>query len=149
MSTDTQDPAGARTAPARAELAVGGMTCASCAARIERKLNRLDGARATVNFATETATVAYDPAAVTPDELVAVVEATGYTARLPQPPAPAEPASADEARDADRDEAAALRQRLVVSAVLTVPVVVLAMVPVWQFRFWQWLSLTLAAPVVV
>src|SRR5512135_23249 len=149
MSTDTQAPAGAWTAPARVDLAVGGMTCASCAARIERKLNRLDGVHATVNFATETATVAYDPAEITPDELVAAVEATGYTARLPRPPAAAEPTSADEAWDADRDETTALRRRLVVSAVLTVPVVLLAMVPVWQFRFWQWLSLTLAAPVVL
>src|SRR5512135_843152 len=148
MSTDTQAPAGAWTAPARVDLAVGGMTCASCAARIERKLNRLDGVHATVNFATETATVAYDPAVVTPDELVAAVEATGYTARLPMPPARSE-APPTGAEPEPTDETDSLRRRLLVSAALTVPVVLLAMVPAWQFRFWQWLSLTLAAPVVL
>ncbi|HMA46194.1 MAG TPA: cation transporter, partial [Frankiaceae bacterium] len=148
MSTDTQAPAGTRTAPARVELAVGGMTCASCAARIERKLNRLDGVHATVNFATEIATVAYDPAEVTPDELVAAVEATGYTARLPRPPVRSEtPSTGQEPEPADETDS--LRRRLLISAALTVPVVLLAMVPVWQFRFWQWLSLTLAAPVVL
>ncbi|HVQ94130.1 MAG TPA: cation transporter, partial [Mycobacteriales bacterium] len=124
------------------------MTCASCAARIEKKLNRMDGVTATVNFATETATVTYQPVAATPADLVATVEATGYTARLPPPPAPAggaQPAAAGAARG----EADSLRQRLLVCAVLTVPVVVMAMVPAAQFRFWQWLSLTLAAPVVV
>jgi P-type Cu+ transporter len=134
------------TAPARVELAVGGMTCASCAARIEKKLNRVDGVTASVNFATETATVSYDPAAVTTDQLVSVVEATGYSARLPQPSTPA-----DSSHDHDdgEDAAAGWRQRLVVSAVLTLPVVLMAMVPALQFRFWQWLSLTLAAPVVI
>ena len=85
MSTDAEIPTGTAPAPARVELAVGGMTCASCAARIEKKLNRLDGVTATVNFATETATVAYDPATVSPDDLVATVAATGYTARRPEP----------------------------------------------------------------
>ncbi|TAM81268.1 MAG: copper-translocating P-type ATPase [Jatrophihabitans sp.] len=128
-------------ATASIELAVGGMTCSSCAARVEKKLNRLDGVSATVNFATETATVRFDPAAVSPDDLVATVEATGYTARLPQAPQPA-PTTED-------DELAPLRRRLLVSAVLTLPVLVLAMVPSAQFDNWQWLSLTLAAPVVV
>ncbi|RLK23948.1 Cu+-exporting ATPase [Micromonospora sp. M71_S20] len=132
------------TAPNQIELAIGGMTCASCAARIEKKLNRMDGVTATVNYATEKATVRYADE-VTPDELIATVEKTGYTAALPPPPTPAggEPAAEPV------DELRGLRTRLWVSAVLTVPVIVLAMVPAWQFDFWQWLSLTLAAPVVV
>ncbi|MEU7994255.1 heavy metal translocating P-type ATPase [Micromonospora sp. NPDC049060] len=131
------------TAPNQIELAIGGMTCASCAARIEKKLNRMDGVTATVNYATEKATVRYADE-VTPDELIATVEKTGYTAALPPPPKPAggEPAAEPV------DELRGLRTRLWVSAVLTVPVIVLAMVPAWQFDFWQWLSLTLAAPVV-
>jgi Cu+-exporting ATPase len=122
-------------------LAVGGMTCASCAARIERKLNRLDGVTASVNYATETATVSYDPAVVTPEDLVRTVEATGYTAALPS--AVASPA------DGEADEAAPPRQRLWVSAALTVPVALLSMVPFLQFRFWQWLAFALTGPVVV
>ncbi|MGK5518763.1 heavy metal translocating P-type ATPase [Micromonospora sp. URMC 107] len=131
-------------APNQIELAIGGMTCASCASRIEKKLNRMDGVTATVNYATEKATVRYADE-VTPDDLIATVEKTGYTAALPPPPAPAggEPAAAPV------DELRGLRTRLWVSLVLTVPVIVLAMVPAWQFDFWQWLSLTLAAPVVV
>ena len=121
-------------------LAVGGMTCASCAARIEKKLNRLDGVTASVNYATETATVSYDPAVVTPEDLVKTVEATGYTAALPS--AVVEP-------PAEADETAPLRQRLWVSAALTVPVVLLSMVPFLQFRFWQWLAFALTGPVVV
>ncbi|KAF0962635.1 heavy metal translocating P-type ATPase [Rhodococcus sp. T7] len=122
------------------ELAIGGMTCASCANRIERKLNKLDGVTATVNYATEKARVHYDAADVSPEDLVATVEQAGYTARLPEvkPPAPEE-----------EDPAAELRQRLLVSAVLTVPVIAMAMIPALQFTNWQWLSLTLAAPVVV
>ncbi|MEN3357351.1 MAG: P-type Cu+ transporter, partial [Mycobacteriales bacterium] len=163
MSTDARaaagSPATGSATTARVDLEVGGMTCASCAARIEKKLNRMDGVTATVNYATETATVAYPPAAVTPADLVATVEATGYTARLPQPPTPpggTQPAGGDDGSrddggrdDGGRDGTASLRQRLLVSAALTVPVVVMAMVPAAQFRFWQWLSLTLAAPVVV
>ncbi|MEV4202765.1 heavy metal translocating P-type ATPase [Micromonospora globbae] len=131
-------------APNQIELSIGGMTCASCAARIEKKLNRMDGVSATVNYATEKATVRY-AGDVTPDDLIATVEKTGYIAALPPPPAatgapePAEPV----------DELRTLRTRLWVSAALTVPVIVLAMVPAWQFDYWQWLSLTLAAPVVV
>src|SRR5882724_10173579 len=134
--------------PATVELTVGGMTCSSCAARIEKKLNRLDGVSASVNYATEKATVRFDPAVIGPSELVSTVEATGYTARLPQPPGAAAPTgSAGSA--AQVDEAAELRQRLFVSAVLTVPVLVMAMVSAAQFDNWQWLSLVLAAPVVV
>ncbi|MBW4704504.1 cation-translocating P-type ATPase [Micromonospora sp. RL09-050-HVF-A] len=131
------------TAPHLIELAIGGMTCASCAARIEKKLNRLDGVEASVNYATEKATVRYADG-VTPDDLITTVEKTGYTAVVPPPPTPAgtEPAAGPV------DELGALRTRLRVSTVLTVPVIVLAMVPAWQFTYWQWLSLTLAAPVV-
>ncbi|MBQ1049514.1 copper-translocating P-type ATPase [Micromonospora sp. C51] len=130
-------------APHLIELAIGGMTCASCAARIEKKLNRMDGVQATVNYATEKATVSYaDP--VTPDDLVATVEKTGYQASLPPPPTPAGPAAAEPA-----DPLPALRTRLWVSVALSLPVIALAMVPAWQFTYWQWLSLTLAAPVVV
>ncbi|MDQ1752000.1 MAG: P-type Cu+ transporter [Pseudonocardiales bacterium] len=133
--------------PASVELSVGGMTCSSCAARIEKKLNKLEGVTATVNYATEKATVRYDPAAVALADLVATVEATGYTARLPQPPATSN-ATGDPGDEADR-ELSALRQRLGISAALTLPVLLLAMIPVAQFDNWQWLSLTLASPVVV
>ncbi|OBB61135.1 copper-translocating P-type ATPase [Mycobacterium sp. 852013-51886_SCH5428379] len=121
-------------------LTVGGMTCASCAARVEKKLNRIDGVTAAVNYATEQATVSY-PDNVSPEELVAAVEATGYTATLPS-----EESEPDSARD---DEAAQWRQRLLISAALSLPVVVLSMVPLLQFDNWQWLTLTLASPVVV
>ncbi|MFF2571723.1 heavy metal translocating P-type ATPase [Streptomyces sp. NPDC058084] len=131
------------------ELTIGGMTCASCAARVEKKLNRMDGVTATVNYATEKARVEH-PAEVPVDALIAVVVRTGYTAEEPPPPEPApEPEAAGE-EEHDRDpELAALRQRLTVSAVLSLPVVLLAMAPSLQFDNWQWLSLTLAAPVVV
>jgi Cu+-exporting ATPase len=141
MTTTSNSPP---TAPHRIELAIGGMTCASCAARIEKKLNRLDGVTATVNYATEKATIRYADA-VTPDDLIATVEKTGYTAVLPPPPTPAGATAPVE----PVDELRGLRTRLWVSVVLTVPVIVLAMVPAWQFTYWQWLSLTLAAPVVV
>jgi P-type Cu+ transporter len=129
------------------ELSIGGMTCASCAARVEKKLNKLNGVTATVNFATEKAAVSF-PGTVTPDDLIAVVERTGYTAALPEPPPETEAAAEADGRPSDGDEVA-LRQRLVISLLLAVPVVVLAMVPALQFRDWQWLSLTLAAPVAV
>ncbi|OWY83363.1 MULTISPECIES: heavy metal translocating P-type ATPase [Rhodococcus] len=127
------------------ELAITGMTCASCANRIERKLNKLDGVTATVNYATEKAKVTY-PDDMTPEQLVTVVEQAGYGAALPPPPAQA----ADRSDDVpEADPVAALRHRLVVSAILTVPVIAMAMIPALQFTNWQWLSLTLAAPVVV
>ncbi|TMS51281.1 cation-translocating P-type ATPase [Mycobacterium sp. DBP42] len=128
------------TATGHVVLEIGGMTCASCAGRIERKLNNLDGVTATVNFATEKATV--DVAGeVTPEELIEAVETAGYTAQLP--------AGESDDHHVEDDPTAALRTRLLVSAALTVPVVVMAMVPALQFTYWQWLSLTLAAPVVV
>ena len=120
-------------AAAGVELAIGGMTCASCANRIERKLNKVKGVTATVNYATEKAQVTY-PETLSVGDLVEVVEAAGYSARVPEP--------------SDEDEATPLRSRLVVSALLTVPLVLLAMVPAWQFDYWQWVSLVLAAPVV-
>ncbi|MGW8486512.1 heavy metal translocating P-type ATPase [Streptomyces sp. NPDC055886] len=177
----------------QAELMIGGMTCASCAARVEKKLNRMDGVTATVNYATEKARVTFGEGLKLGD-IVATVEKTGYTARpVAEPPVPApapargatreaarapaaetsreaapisapettreaapeftrEPALDSAARDAEAEQdasLAALRQRLVVSAALAVPVVLLAMVPALQFDYWQWLSLTLAAPVVV
>ncbi|USA03097.1 heavy metal translocating P-type ATPase [Streptomyces lydicamycinicus] len=142
------------TAQARVELAIGGMTCASCAARVEKKLNRMDGVAATVNYATEKAQVSYG-GGVSVGDLIATVERTGYTARPPAPPPePAGPAGAAQAGGADlytdpRADLRPLRHRLTVSAVLAVPVIVPAMVPALQFPFWQWLSLVLAAPVVV
>ncbi|MFJ9717487.1 heavy metal translocating P-type ATPase [Streptomyces sp. NPDC101213] len=145
-----------KTLPGRApspvsevELSIGGMTCASCAARIEKKLNRMDGVTATVNYATEKAKVSY-PDGIEVADLITTVEKTGYTAAAPPPPAP--PGGEDEADGAAPavdHESAALRQRLLVSLALSVPVVLMAMVPALQFESWQWLSLTLAAPVVV
>ncbi|MFC4495637.1 heavy metal translocating P-type ATPase [Streptomyces ovatisporus] len=133
---------------AEVELAIGGMTCASCAARIEKKLNRLEGVEATVNYATEKAKVTHSES-VAVEELIATVEATGYTAALP-PPARAEAPAGGSAKRADEeaDELRPLRQRLVTAVILAAPVIAMAMVPALQFEYWQWLSLTLAAPVV-
>lgn len=139
------------------ELEIGGMTCASCAARVEKKLNRLEGVEATVNYATEKARVAV-PAGYDPQLLIAEVEKTGYSATLPAPPQPprqTQPAHdhpGDEGKAQPRDadpELAAYRQRLIGSIWLSVPVIAMAMIPALQFQYWQWLSLTLAAPVVV
>lgn len=116
------------------ELDISGMTCASCAARIEKKLNKLDGVQASVNYATERARVLYPPM-VRVEDLIQVVEHTGYGAALPEPDA--EPV----------DHAAALRTRLIWAAILGVPVIAMAMVPVLQFPGWQWLSLALSTPV--
>ncbi|MEP9383344.1 heavy metal translocating P-type ATPase [Nocardioides sp. KR10-350] len=127
---------------AAVELQISGMTCASCANRIERKLNKLDGVIATVNYATEKARVSF-PATLSPDDLVRVVKDAGYGADLPRPVA-----ESDDEPSAT-DPTAALRERLLVSALLSVPVVLMAMVSPLQFTNWQWLSLTLAAPVVV
>jgi Cu+-exporting ATPase len=130
----------------RAELPIEGMTCASCAARIERKLNKLDGVEASVNYATERASVAYDPATTPHDALVAAVEAAGYRTRT-APPAPAREAA--EAGDGAAPAADPMLRRLIVAAALTLPVLVLAMVPPLQFDNFQWLSLQLATPVVL
>ncbi|MEU0393421.1 heavy metal translocating P-type ATPase [Streptomyces sp. NPDC006208] len=132
------------TAPREIELVIGGMTCASCAARIEKKLNRMDGVTATVNYATEKAKVTFTGLVGVAD-LISTVEATGYTAAEPAPPEPLEP---EATAPAEPDELRALRERLVTAVVLAVPVVAMAMIPALQFPYWQWLSLTLAAPVV-
>ncbi|THA62993.1 copper-translocating P-type ATPase [Streptomyces sp. A0642] len=129
---------------AEVELAIGGMTCASCAARIEKKLNRMDGVEATVNYATEKARVSYRSEDVSVQDLIATVEKTGYTAHEPAPPAHTGDAAATEEADGLRP----LRQRLTTAVVLAVPVIAMAMIPALQFDNWQWLSLTLTAPVV-
>jgi P-type Cu+ transporter len=126
------------------ELPITGMTCASCANRIERKLNKLDGVTATVNYATEKARVEFDPGTVAPEQLVSAVEAAGYQATLPSN----EPKATDD-QACERDETAPLRGRLVFSALLSVPTLLLSMVPALQFDNWQWLSLNLATPVVL
>ncbi|GGL57456.1 heavy metal translocating P-type ATPase [Planomonospora parontospora] len=140
--TDDRPPA----ATGAVELSIGGMTCASCANRIERKLNKLDGVTATVNYATEKAKVTF-PEGLDPQTLIEQVEQAGYSAALPAPPAghTAGQAAPQEAAD----ELASLRARLITSVVLAVPVIAMAMIPPLQFTHWQWLSLTLAAPVVV
>ncbi|GLX39562.1 carbonate dehydratase [Streptomyces roseochromogenus] len=131
---------------AQVELAIGGMTCASCAARIEKKLNRMDGVEATVNYATEKARVTFD-ADVSVADLIATVEATGYTAKEPAPARDRGPSGAGEEPE-EADELRPLRQRLTTAVALAVPVIAMAMVPALQIDYWQWLSLTLAAPVV-
>lgn len=137
MSTEATDQ--------QIELAISGMTCASCANRVERKLNKLDGVTATVNYATEKAKVSFAPEVGT-DVLLETVAAAGYGAALPTPPAADGGTGDAPATDAGIDP---LLQRLLVSAALSIPVIAMAMVPAWQFVNWQWLSLTLAAPVVV
>ena len=137
MSTDTEIPTGTAPAPARVELAVGGMTCASCAARIEKKLNRMPGVEASVNYATDNAHVVL-PEGTDAAAAIATVEATGYTARLPEPPRPTSPPEiTDRRNDGDDAEVRPLRQRLTISSVLTLPVLVLAMVSPLQFDNWQ------------
>jgi len=138
--TDTQ-----HAAAASVELEIGGMTCASCAMRIEKKLNRIDGVTATVNYATEKAKITA-PAGIDASVLIAEVEKTGYTAVLPAPVATTPAPDAESASDRELTD---LRHRLIASIVLTVPVVAMAMIPALQFTSWQWLSLALAGPVIV
>ena len=128
------------------ELEIGGMTCASCANRIERKLNKLDGISASVNYATEKAQV-MAPEGYDPQQLVTTVEKAGYTAALPAPPK--ERSEGEDAEESEDPELRSLRQRLIGAALLTIPVIVLSMVPALQFTNWQWLVLTLTSPVVV
>ncbi|MGV9222353.1 heavy metal translocating P-type ATPase [Streptomyces albogriseolus] len=135
---------GQQEARSEVELLIGGMTCASCAARVEKKLNRMEGVTATVNYATEKARITYPPGVEVADLITTVVK-TGYTAEEPAPPRRDE----EETASGTDPETAALRTRLIVSVLLALPVVLLAMVPPLQFDHWQWLSLTLAAPVVV
>ena len=143
--TDTADHS---LEPITVDLEIGGMTCASCAARIAKRLNKLDGVEASVNYATEHATVVAG-AGITPERLIAEVEAIGYTATLPAPTAGTD-AKADQGDGAGDDpEVRALRHRLVGSAALGVPVLLLSMVPRFQFTNWQWLAFALAGPVVI
>ncbi|HWC28241.1 MAG TPA: heavy metal translocating P-type ATPase [Solirubrobacteraceae bacterium] len=124
------------------ELAISGMTCASCATRVEKRLNRLDGVEATVNYATEKAAVQLAPgAATTPEDLIAAVERAGYEAVLPTA------ATTESEAQVQRDPVDDLRRRLVFSAIASVPLVALGMIPALQFDFWQWISLQLATPV--
>ena len=122
-------------------LELGGMTCASCAIRVEKKLNKLPGVQATVNYATERATISL-PADLDISDAITAVESAGYTAKEVKPEKENEP----EAKDNPEVE---LRNRLMISAALTIPVVLMAMIPALQFDYWQWLSLTLASPVVI
>ena len=136
-------------APGRTvELAIGGMTCASCAARVEKQLNKLDGVAATVNFATQTARVRF-PASVTADDLIQAVRQAGYAARGVRGEDPPGRGVTGGSPPGGEGEAGSLRRRLAVSLALAVPVVILVMVPALQFRNWQWASLALASPVAV
>ena len=123
-------------------MPVEGMTCASCAGRVEKSLNELEGVEATVNFATERATVDFDPARVEPEQLVGAVEDVGYTASLPY-------TEGEEDESAEVDPTEDLRRRLIFAAALSLPVLLLAMIEPLQFENWQWLSLQLATPVVL
>jgi Cu+-exporting ATPase len=128
----------------RVELALEGMTCSSCVNRIERKLNKLDGVQATVNYATEKAAVSFDPTRVSTDELVGAVEAAGYKARLPRAGGEDDPGAVE---TADR-QLRKLRGRLIGAAVLSLPLLAISMIPALQFEYWQWLALQLATPIV-
>ncbi|MPV36019.1 heavy metal translocating P-type ATPase [Georgenia subflava] len=139
-------PAQPQALGASIELEIGGMTCASCAMRVEKKLNKLDGVTATVNYATEKARVSV-PDGIDAAALIAEVEKTGYTAVLPK----VESSGAGESDEGEKEdsELTALRHRLIGSVVLSVPVIAMAMIPALQFTYWQWASLALAAPVIV
>ena len=130
------------------QLQIGGMTCTSCAARVEKKLNKLDGVTATVNYATEKATVEAD-VRVSVEDLIATVKKTGYDAKVKPPVRERRDEDTQEDQHADHDDAAALKQRVIISAILALPVLLLSMIPTLQFDNWQWLALTLASPVVV
>ncbi|HNJ98636.1 MAG TPA: cation transporter, partial [Ilumatobacteraceae bacterium] len=140
MSTVHEHDHAAAEPADRIDLELTGMTCAACAARIEKKLNRLDGVTATVNYATERATVAYDPALCDTQAMISAVESIGYGAAVPTP-AGHDHDDASEARIAD------LQRRLLVALVAGVPVLVVSMVSALQFRGWQWVALVLATPV--
>jgi Cu+-exporting ATPase len=137
VSTATPTP----TPNEHLELPISGMTCASCAARVEKRLNRLDGVEASVNYATERASVAFAPDTVTPEDLVAAVEQAGYSAVLPT--------TGPQAHEHAHDPVADLRRRLVFSALATIPLVALGMIPALQFDNWQWISMQLATPILV
>ena len=127
-------------------LGITGMTCTSCSSRVERKLNKLDNVEATVNFATESASVSYDPATTTPADLIDVVEGAGYGAFTVDDGGEASASTADTAREG---EASDILQRTLVSAALSLPVMLLSMVPALQFQNWQWACLVLTTLVYV
>lgn len=127
------------------DIPVGGMTCASCANRIQRKLNKLDGVNASVNYATEKAHVEA-PADINPQQLIDTIVAAGYTAELPQEEPEQEPGAAPEGKDRELED---LRNRVIGAVILTAPVIAMSMIPALQFTNWQWLCLTLSAPVFV
>ncbi len=136
------DEANDTVAQDRLELPIEGMTCASCATRVEKRLNEVEGVAATVNYATERATVRFDSARAAPDRLLEAVRSAGYDASLP----------GDDQQRAEHDEegeTASLRRRLILSAVLSLPLLAVAMVPALQFDYWQWFALVLATPVVL
>ena len=151
MSTPTTTP---ETTPEvtldSIDLAITGMTCSSCAMRIEKKLNKLEGVRATVNYATEKAKVSF-PAGMATSELLAAVDKAGYSARLPEPPSrlAASDGASGEGLVEKTDHVGELKQRLILVTVLTLPVIAMSMVPAFQFRAWQWLAFAMAAPVVL
>jgi Cu+-exporting ATPase len=149
MSTTVDGETGQAPSPQRIELAIGGMTCASCASRIERTLNKLDGVTAAVNYATEKAQVEFVPSVTTAD-LVRVIGDAGYTATPPKTAAARDDSASEPPNENGYDEhTRSLRQRMLVSLALGVPVIALSMIPPLQFTYWQWLALTLAAPVAV
>lgn len=133
--------------PGQIELLLGGMTCASCAGRIERRLNKLDGVTATVNLPLERATVTV-PAGTTAADLIAEVEKAGYTARVPEPPQPQGLVAATPV-DEEGGRVANLRRRFVLCAAMAIPVIAVSMIPALQFDAWQWLAFALAGPVVL
>jgi len=141
VSTETR-----ATGSAHLELPISGMTCASCANRVERKLNKLDGVTASVNYATEKARVEYDAGAVQPAQLLGAVEAAGYTATLPEPPRRRDEGGADATQT---DELAPLRRRTLISLPLALVALALSMVPALQFDGWQWLVLLVTTPVIL
>jgi len=157
---DTPSAAGDPTE--RVDLSIGGMTCASCVSRVEGALNKVDGASATVNYATERAAVSYDPARADAADLIGAVEGIGYRAKVADRPGATThrgPAAdhdhgdghdmAGGMGDHDHGDVASLRRRLVINSLLTIPVVLISMIPALQFDNWQWLCLTLASPVAV
>ena len=145
MSIETNDARPAKERE-RVEMPITGMTCASCANRIEKRLNELEGVSATVNYATEKATVEYEAESVEREQLAEAVEGAGYRATLP----PLEGSAPDQGPEpAEVDETAALRRRLLISVALSLPVLLVSMIPSLQFDNWQWLSLNLATPVVL
>ena len=146
-ATASANTASTASSAATIELNISGMTCASCAARVEKKLNKHDGVQAQVNYATEKATITGAANTLDADALIATVEKTGYGAELiPDTTTPGSQAPQDAMAEAELDS---LRRRLIVSAVLSVPVIALAMVPAWQFDYWGWVSLALTLPVVL